>query len=99
MADTTLDRFLDTACGFTWALSIVLAMNLLFLLLTGFSLLYLDPSDRSYDVALLTIASALGVVAIVVGLVLLCRRRGQMPDEEAIREEVERRAREREREG
>lgn len=68
------NEFLGKVCPFAVFFVIGFALNVLFLISTGLSLLTIEPGTESYFVALLTIASSSLVLVVTFPLLYLCRQ-------------------------
>lgn len=73
------DAFLDKACGFRWLIAIFFATNVLFFLITAFTLPATDPSSQERLISWLTLAISGTSLAILAPLMYACRHHGREP--------------------
>lgn len=74
-----MERFWDWLCAATILWKRLLAAVLVLLLLSGFSLLYVDPGSGSYYILLFNLVALGGLLAANVFILHRCRARANQP--------------------
>lgn len=72
---TGRERFWRNICDASWALSMLLALNLLLLIGLGISALFVRPGSRTFYVSILSLVIILTSLVLIAAVLLTCRKR------------------------
>lgn len=72
---TARERFWRDICDASWALSMLLALNLLLLVGLGFSALFVTPGTTTFYVSILSAVIILTSLLLISIVILQCRKR------------------------